>query len=369
MLFACCLFWCVVCQVMPYSTACATPLSNFEANQNYKDVSDPAVYVNFPLDEDPNTALVAWTTTPWTLPSNLALCVNPTFVYAKVRDKKQERVFILAECRLSALYKKPEEYELIEKLTGADLVGKTYTPILPYFADLKASGSFKVCGDGYVTDDTGTGVVHMAPAFGEEDYRVCLANGVISKGEKIVCPVDHHGRFTDAVSDWAGQNVKDADKEIIKRLKDDKRLVASGTIVHSYPFCWRSETPLIYKAVPSWFIKVESIRDKLMANNFKTKWVPEFVQEKRFHNWLKDARDWAVSRNRFWGTPLPIWTSDDGEEIVVVGSVQARAPPAPKACAQRAQRTRRMGLMRHTSAPSQGANGVHRSSLSCRACV
>ncbi|KAL4524947.1 hypothetical protein Ndes2526A_g07044 [Nannochloris sp. 'desiccata'] len=332
-------------KVMPYSTGCSTPLSNFEAGQNYKDVSDPAVVVAFPIDNDPdNASLVAWTTTPWTLPSNLALCVNPEFTYLKVKDPATGKVYVVAESRLAEIpgavvkAKKagkkdaaatkdgapaaaaPAGFEIMSKIQGQELVGLTYTPLFPYFADLKASGAFKVCGDSYVTEDSGTGIVHQAPAFGEDDFRVCVAHGVITRGDTVPCPVNDDGCFVDPVSDFAGRHVKEADKDIILAVKASGRLVHAGAIVHSYPFCWRSDTPLIYKAVPSWFVAVEDIKEKLLKNNAQTYWVPSYVKEKRFHNWLENARDWAVSRSRFWGTPLPIWTSDDGEEVVVIGS-------------------------------------------------
>ncbi|KAK9804719.1 hypothetical protein WJX72_001779 [[Myrmecia] bisecta] len=326
-------------KVMPYSTGCCTPLSNFEAGLNYKDVSDPAVMVSFPLDGDADGAhMVAWTTTPWTLPSNLALCVNPDFTYVKVKDPEKGKVYIVAEPLLAKLPgavpqekkgKKAKEgdkakggFEVLAKMQGKDLAGRTYEPMFPYFADHKASGAFRIVTDGYVTADSGTGVVHCAPAFGEDDNRVCLANGIIAKGAAMPCPVDGDGRFTAEVTDFAGKYVKDADKEIMKMIKDLGRLVDHQSYVHSYPYCWRSDTPLIYKAVPSWFVRVELIKERLLVNNGLTTWVPSYVKEKRFHNWLENAHDWAVSRSRFWGTPLPIWMSDDGEEIVVVGSIQ-----------------------------------------------
>eukprot|EP01112_Ceratiomyxa_fruticulosa_P016235 TRINITY_DN4871_c0_g1_i1.p1 TRINITY_DN4871_c0_g1~~TRINITY_DN4871_c0_g1_i1.p1 ORF type:complete len:1147 (+),score=303.12 TRINITY_DN4871_c0_g1_i1:201-3641(+) len=312
-------------KVMSYSTGCTTPISNFEATMSYKEVPDPSVFVTFPLEDEPDVSLIAWTTTPWTLPSNLALCVNPEFDYVKIFDKQRKTHYILAKARLEELYKggeKSEQIEIKETFKGVTLLGKKYHPLFNYFIQEKSKGAFQVVVDSYVTDTSGTGIVHQAPAFGEDDYRICLANGIIVKGEGLPCPVDDSGRFTKEVPEHAGKYIKDADKDIIKMLKSQNRLVLSGSIVHSYPFCWRSDTPLIYKAVPSWFVRVEEIRDRLLKNNDQTYWVPESIKEGRFSNWLRNSIDWAVSRNRYWGTPIPIWQSEDRQEVVVIDSIK-----------------------------------------------
>uniref|UniRef100_A0A915DCL4 Isoleucine--tRNA ligase, cytoplasmic n=1 Tax=Ditylenchus dipsaci TaxID=166011 RepID=A0A915DCL4_9BILA len=309
-------------KVMPFSTGCSTPLSNFEAGQDYQDVVDPAVFVAFALVENENRYLVAWTTTPWTLPSNMSICVHPDLDYVAVKDLASGKEYILLEQRLSEVYKKATSYEILEKFKGQVLKGKEYKPLFPYFEYLRADGkTFRVLTATFITTDQGTGVVHQAPYFGEIDFQTSLDNGVITRESKIVCPIDEKGRFTEEVPDYLGIYVKEADKLIIKRLKESGNLVKHEQCKHSYPFCWRSHTPLLYKAVASWFIRVESFVDKLLVNNSKTHWVPEAIKEKRFGNWLRDARDWSVSRNRFWGTPINLWVSEDFEEVVCPSSI------------------------------------------------
>ncbi len=301
-------------KVVPYSVGVSTPLSNFEAGLNYKEVQDPAVTISFPVAGEPDTAFLAWTTTPWTLPSNLALAVGRDIDYVRARQKESGKTYIVAGALLGAVFKEAEKnVEVVATVKGAQLIGMKYEPLFPYFVSGVPNG-FRVIHSDHVTTESGTGIVHLAPAFGEEDYYVCLKEGI-----PVVNPVDDDGRFTAEVSDYEGKAVKDADKEIIAELKRRGRLFRRETIVHSYPFCWRSDTPLIYRAVSSWFVAVEKIKANLLRNNQATNWVPEALRDGRFGNWLENARDWAISRNRFWGTPIPIWRNPEGE-LVCIGS-------------------------------------------------
>ncbi len=299
--------------VQPYCPRCATPLSNFELNEGYKEVKGPSITVAFPLVDDPNTKILVWTTTPWTLPSNVVLAVGLDIEYLKVKDG--ESTFILAKDRLSVYYNDKSEYEIIETITGKDLVGLRYQPIFDYFVG-KCDKFFQITDGDFVSTEDGSGIVHIAPAFGEDDFKVGEKMGL-----PITCPVDAEGKFTKDVSDWHGKLVFDADEEIIIKIKKMGRLIHRTKIEHRYPFCYRCDTPLLYKAIDAWFVKVESLKSNMLENNQRIHWVPEHLRDGRFGKAIETAPDWNISRNRYWGTPIPIWTCDCGHKECV-GSLE-----------------------------------------------
>src|SRR4051794_23316092 len=289
-------------RVLPYCWECETPLSNFETRLDdaYRDRQDPAVTVWFELED--GRRLLVWTTTPWTLPSNLAVAVGPDIDYAVFEDGGRE--YLLADARVDAYERELADATRTGTVKGSDLVGLHYAPLFPYFAD--TPNAFVILAGDFVTTEDGTGVVHMAPGFGEDDQRVCEAAEI-----PVVVPVDERGQFTAEVPDYAGQQVFTANGDILRDLKERGVVVRHDSYVHSYPHCWRTDTPLIYKAVSSWFVKVTALKDRMLELNQEITWVPEHVRDGSFGKWLEGARDWSISRNRYWGSPLPIWKSDD----------------------------------------------------------
>lgn len=309
-------------RVMPYSWACQTPVSDFETRMDnaYREKQSKAVTVAVKLKDkiahlrDLPIYCIIWTTTPWTLPSNLAIAIGNDIEYAAVlKDKK---IYLIA-LSLLPKYKNEIGKEVIATIKGSKLVGKKYYPPFNYFADHK--NAFTILHGDFVTTEDGTGMVHIAPGFGEDDFNLCRQHGII-----VVCPVDSAGKFVLPVKDYVGKQVFEANDDIIIYLKKHGLWLKTEQYIHNYPHCWRTDTPLIYKAIPSWYVKVTAIRDKIIKNNQKINWIPGHIKYGLFGKWLENARDWSISRNRYWGCPIPVWQSDDPEHphIEVYGSVK-----------------------------------------------
>lgn len=295
-------------KIIPYCPRCETSLSSHEVSQGYEEVKDPSVYVKFRETGFDKRYFIAWTTTPWTLPSNEFLAVNPSIEYSLV-EKDGEEYYIASDVVQRVL---KENYKIIERFLGQELVGKKYEQLLPFLK--KPHGTMKVVAGDHVTVEDGSGIVHTSPAFGADDFDIGKEEGV-----EILNPVNQSGKFSDKALPWYGLFVKDADVEIIKFLKENKMLLKSEKITHTYPFCYRCGTPLLYYPLEAWFIRVSAIRKKLIENNAKINWIPEYLKEGRFGNFLSEAKDWSLSRNRFWGTPLPVWACPNGHYKAIGG--------------------------------------------------
>ncbi|MCT4552544.1 MAG: isoleucine--tRNA ligase [Alphaproteobacteria bacterium] len=306
-------------RVLPYSWAAETSLSNFEVNQGYKDRTDAAITVKFELET--GERILVWTTTPWTLPSNLALAMSPELEYATFEKSGEKIIISNHEGTLKKYKKQLEGWEKIDVQKGEKYIGLSYTPMFDYFADKKEEGAFKVISGDFIEEGSGTATVHIAPGFGEDDLRICRE---YKKTFPVVCPIDERANFTSEVRDYIGMNVFAANETIIHFLKEEDILFKKEQYTHSYPHCDRTDEPLIYRVMSSWFVKVEENREELIKNNKQITWFPSHIKEGRFGKWLEGARDWDISRKRFWGAPIPVWRSDnpDFPRLDVFGSIE-----------------------------------------------
>jgi isoleucyl-tRNA synthetase len=306
-------------KVVPYCARCGTPLSSHEVSLGYEDVKDPSVFVRFPLRDKPGVYFLVWTTTPWTLPGNVALAVGADIDYVQVEgpspDGEGRENLILAAQLVEKVLFNPNEYKVVKRFKGKQLVGQHYNPLYT-FLPVEQDYAHVVAGD-FVSTEDGTGIVHLAPAFGADDMEMSRVHGL-----PVLLTVAPNGRFIDAVTEFRGMWVKDADPEITHDLKQRGLLYKSELYEHSYPFCWRCHTPLLYYARDSWFIRTTAYRDKLVSLNQTINWVPKHVRDGRFGNWLEDVKDWALGRERFWGTPLPVWVDDQNGDMLCVGGVE-----------------------------------------------
>jgi len=343
-------------RVMPYSVGCNTPISNFEASQNYKEVDTTSIYVAFRIQSQisyidykifdnglaQDLYIVAWTTTPWTLPSNMALCINIDALYVLILSKRDNKYFIVAKNCIEKVFSDYSSdsdthtynYKILEVFIGLHLVGTIYEPLYQY--NVTKNHTFRIIEDDYVQcfaydkdKSPGSGVVHLAPGFGEDDFRVCKKAGVVINDSDILTPIDENGKFTLSSDpqlinsiELNGIFYKDANKLVMKDLENRGIIIKTEIYRHSYPFCWRTDTPLIYKAVHSWFINTIQLKDQMIDNNKKINWYPSHIGTGRFNKWLEDTKDWCISRNRFFGTPIPIWVNiQDSTDIIVIGSI------------------------------------------------
>src|SRR3989344_1586669 len=297
-------------KILMYCPRCSTPLAKAEIamDNSYKKIKEDTIVVRFKL-KDENVYALAWTTTPWTLQSNLALSVNPKLKYVYLKDSSDNNTYLLAESLINNFFKDKNKYKIIKTLSGKELEGKYYEPLFDYFKNNKNSFKF-LLGD-FVTAEDGTGIVHTAPAFGEDDYAICKKYKI-----PIVQPVNEKGIFTKEAKDFADEYIHTSNQKIIELLKKQGKIVLIKKMEHEYPFCYRCETKLMYRALPAWFVNIQKIKPKLLKLNKEINWYPEFLKEGRVKHTIETAPDWNISRNRYWASPIPVWVSEDGEKLI-----------------------------------------------------